>query len=165
MKFYQRFSRLILIGLSLCFYQIRPLLAESPPVPRPTPGIRPPQIYATATITFPRSESVTARGLNGRFERVGIHFHEIADIDFRFPDDPAAAVLHVQALDGGVITGNPKDTAAETNSIASFKFHAPAKPGLYRVLISSSAGPFILPFWITDPDNPGNRRPVVNPNH
>jgi hypothetical protein len=142
-----------------------PLLAETPPLPLPTPGIRRPQIYATAQITFPRSESVIARGLNGRFETVGIHFHEIADIDFQIPGDPATTVLQVQPLDGGVITGNPKDTKAGTDGIASFKFHAPAKPGLYRVLISSSAGPFILPFWITDPDHPGNKRPVINPTH
>ena len=141
------------------------MLAETPPVPMPTPGIRPPQIYAIATITFPKSESVTARGLNGHFETVGIHFHEVADIDFQSPDNPSTTVLHVQALDGGTITGVPKEKAGGTDEPASFKFHAPGKPGLYRVLISSSAGPFILPFWITDPDHSRNKRPVINPTH
>lgn len=142
-----------------------PLLAETPPLPLPTPGIRPPQIYAVATITFPRSESVTSRGVNGRCETVGIHFHEVADIDFQFPDNSGITGFRVEALDGGTITRIPKGTTAGANSTTSFKFHAPGKPGLYRVLISSSAGPFTLPFWIVDPGNPGNRRPVINPNH
>jgi hypothetical protein len=142
-----------------------PLLAETPPLPLPTPGIRPPHIYASATVTFPRSESVIARGLNGRFETVGIHLHEVADVDFQFLDGLAVTELSVQALDGGTITGTPKGKTAGPDSLASFKFHAPGKPGLYRVLISSSAGPFILPFWITDPDHPGNKRPVINPTH
>jgi hypothetical protein len=155
------FTFLIGIWLALSI----PLRAETPPLPLPTPGLRPLQIYATANITFPRSESVIARGLNGRFETVGIHFHEIAEIDFQVPDNRATTVLHVQALDGGIITGDPKDKTAGADSTASFKFHAPGKPGVYRVLISSSAGPFILPFWITDPDHPGNKRPVINPTH
>jgi|GEM_PF-4692890 len=140
------------------------LLAETPPLPLPTPGIRPPQVYALATITFPRSESVTARGLNGRCQTVGIHLHEVADIDIQFPDNSAITGLRVQALDGGTITGIPKRKTAG-DSVTSFKFHAPGNPGLYRVLILSSAGPFTLPFWIADPDHPGNRRPVINPNH
>jgi hypothetical protein len=142
-----------------------PLLAETPPLPLPTPGTRPPQIYATANITFPRSEPVIARGLNGRFEMVGIHFHEVADVDLQFLDGLALTALSVQALDGGTITGTPKDKTAGANGLASFKFHAPGKPGLYRVLISSSTGPFILPFWITDPDHRENKRPVINPTH
>jgi len=142
-----------------------PLLAETPPLPLPTPGIRPPQIYATATITFSRSESVIARGLSGRFETVGIHLHEVANVDFQFLDGLPVTGLSIQALDGGTITGTPKGNTAGADTLASFKFHAAGKPGLYRVLISSSAGPFILPFWITDPDHPGNKRPVINPTH
>ena len=121
------------IGLTflvgICFAAPIDSHAETPPVPMPSPGIRPLHTYAVATITFPRSESVTARGLDGRFERVGIHFHEVADINFQSPDNPSATVLHVEALDGGTITGIPKDKTGGTDGLASFKFHAPGKPG------------------------------------
>ena len=164
MKFFPRLAQLT-IAVGLWFPVPIAVFAETRPPPLATPGIRPPQNYAVATITLPRSESVIARGLNGRFETVGIHLREIADIDFQFSDNPATTMVHVQALDGGIVTGNPKDKTARADSIASFKFHAPGKPGLYRILISSSAGPFILPFWITDPDHPEDKRPVINSTH
>lgn len=164
MKFHPRFAALALVGLCLCFFPIRPLLAKSPPVPAPTPGIRPLQNYAVAAITFPGRQPATTRAGNGRFEMVGIRLHETADIDLQFPNDPATTALSVQALDGGIISGNARAKNAGTG-FTSFQFHAPGKPGLYRVLILSSSGPLTLPFWITDPGNPGNKRRVVNPTH
>jgi hypothetical protein len=138
---------------------------QSPPVPAPTPGTRRLQNYATAIIAFPGTEPATARAYDGRFEVIGIRIHETADIDVQFPGNPATTAPSVQALDGGIITGKTKAKTAETDGITSFKFHAPGKPGLYRVLIASSTGPFTLLFWITDRANPGNKRPVVNPAH
>jgi hypothetical protein len=162
MKFLSSLSAFLAAIIAICGSVAS---GQSPPVPAPTPGIRPLQNYATAIITFPGTEPATTRAYDGRFEMVGIRLHETADVDVQFPGNPTTAALTVQALDGGIITGKTKAKTAETNGLTSFKFHAPGKPGLYRVLIASSIGPFTLRFWITDPENPGNRRPVVNPTH
>jgi hypothetical protein len=164
MKFCPRLVQLTLAA-GIWFAVPIAVFAETPPLPLPTPGIRPPQNYAVATITFPGTQSATTRASDGRFETVGIRLHETADIDIQFPANPTTTTLSVQALDGGLVTGKTKGQAVGASGIKSFQFHAPGKPGLYRILISSSAGPLTLQFWITDSNNPGNKRPVVNPNH
>ncbi|HEX4630425.1 MAG TPA: hypothetical protein VH188_05625 [Chthoniobacterales bacterium] len=164
MKFsWRSFGLTFLVGV--CFADPIGSFAEIPPLPLPSPGVRPPLNYAIATIIFPGAQSATARAADGRFEMVGIRIHETAEIAVQFPSNPTTKALSVQALDGGLITGGTKGKGIGADAIHSFQFHAPGKPGLYRILVSSSAGPLTLQFWITDPGHPGNKRPIVNPNH
>jgi hypothetical protein len=164
MKFSARLVGLTFL-VGVCFSGTAQSHGETPPVPAPTPGIRPLQNYAIATITLPGAQPATSRASDGRFEMVAIRFHETAEIDVQFPSNPTTTAPSVQALDGGIITGSMNTKTAGTGGVTSFRFHAPGKPGLYRILIAGSTGPFMLPFWIADPGNPENRRPVVNPTH
>ncbi|MEN3369490.1 MAG: hypothetical protein V7609_1633 [Verrucomicrobiota bacterium] len=181
MKFFPSLAGLtLLVSASLLILSATPVSAQSPPIrtippirpipPLPAPTIAPAVVIAaaqplTASIAFANATEIKTRASSsGRFQLVGINPREVVDIAVDFPASLPSTSITAQSLDGGKIVGPPKDVGKGVGA-TSIRFQAGDQPGLYRVLITGARSRSILQFWVADPKNPMNKRPVINPGH
>jgi hypothetical protein len=133
------------------------------PLPTPTPptsiDLRP-----SATFTFADATQIKTQSTAGRFRLVGLHLSEAVDIALEFPAVLLSSSVTAQSLDGGTIISFSKSPGG-AGSLASMRFRAGARPGLYRVLVPGLGGYALLQFWVADPNNPKVKPPVLNPGH
>lgn len=163
-----------LSSLFLCVAAIAPISshavrAESPSFPPlPAPTVAPAPVLEegpTAIITFADETQIKAQASSsGRFQLVGLHPREVINIAFDVPVSPVSNPVTAQPLDGGKIIGPPKDVGKGPQA-SSIRFQVGDQPGLYRVFITGGRSRSMLQFWVADPKNPKNNRPVVNPGH
>ena len=118
----------------------------------------------SATITFADRSQIKVQSTAKRFQLVGLHLNEAVDIALDVPAVLLSSAATAQSLDGGAIISFSMNPGA-SRTLASLRFQAGARPGLYRVLVPGLAGPGLLQFWVADPKNPKAKRPVINPQH
>ncbi len=111
------------------------LPAQAPPVAVPV---------ASATITFANDTSITIRGRE-LFRRIGILPGEIVNIQLQLPSQFTNTVVAVQAMDGGVVSG---DVTIAVDGTGSIVFQSGMQPGLYRILLSARGRSAMLQFWV-----------------
>jgi hypothetical protein len=146
---------------------ISPVVAAViPPVPAPTVAPALPQKTGpSATVTFAGSTPFKTQSKSGLFRLTGIHPGEVVDIKLQFAVEWATTNVVIQALDGGNVSAQTKDSLVSADGSASFRFQAGNQPGLYRVSAIGGGGSSILKFWVADPKNPKGSPPVLNPGH
>lgn len=138
--------------------------ARELPLPTPTPLPVAVPLFPSATITFADGTQVKTQSTDGRFQLVGLHLSEAVDIALEFPAVLLSNSASTQSLDGGSIISFSKGPGG-AGTLASMRFRAGARPGLYRVLVPGLGGYALLQFWIIDPNNPKAEPPVLNPGH
>jgi hypothetical protein len=133
------------------------------PTPSPTPPASVP-VFPSAAITFADGTQVKTQSTGRRFRLVGLHASEGVDITLDVPAVLLSSAAIARSLDGGTIVSFSMN-AGGSGTLASLRFQAGARPGLYRVFVPGLAGPSLLQFWVADPNNPKAGPPVINPQH
>ena len=136
------------------------------PLPTPTPTVSPAPVdlRPSATFTFADGAQVKTESTTGRFRLLGLHLNEAVGIALESPAVLISNSVSAQSLDGGTISSfsmNPGGSGA----LASIRFQAGARPGLYRVFVPGLGAHALLQFWVIDPNNPKATPPVLNPRH
>lgn len=142
-----------------------PIVPTVGELPLPTPA--PPAVTdlrPSATFTFADATQIKTQSTPGRFRLVGLHLTEVVDIALQFPAVLLKNPATVQPLDGGKIITLATNPGG-VSGVTSIRFQAGNKPGLYRVLVSGLGANALLQFWVTDPNNPKPKPPVLNPGH
>lgn len=103
-------------------------------------------------MSFADGRSIALRSMSGRFPLVAANPGETVSVKLRFASQGGVAVA--QCLDGGALSNGADNIALDANGSGSFQFQLGAKPGLYRVVISSGRAVSTLQFWVTDPTTP-----------
>jgi hypothetical protein len=106
----------------------------------------------TMAANFADGRSIALRSMSGRFPLVAANSGETVSVKLRFASQGRVAVA--QCLDGGALSNGAGNIALDANGSGSFQFQLGAKPGLYRVVISSGGARSMLQFWVTDPTSP-----------
>jgi len=141
-----------------------PSPTPTPPIPTPTVPPSVPDLRPAATFTFADGTKITTRRTTGRFPLVALHPNEVVDVAMQFPAVLPNTPLTAQSLDGGTVTSFSRSSGG-SGSLASIRFRAGARPGLYRVVVPGLGGSALLQFWVIDPNNPKAKPPVLNPGH
>ncbi len=109
----------------------------------PSPG------HSWATITFSNGASITIPSNNPEnFRLVGILPGETVNIQLQLPPSFANTFVAVQALDGGLISG---DVTVAADGTAAIAFQGGVQPGLYRILLSALGKSAMLQFSVSAP--------------
>jgi len=171
-KFFCSLFGLLALGFSLLEMQraqSRPLPVPLPIAPIPDPISPPAPPLATdlgpsAIFTFADATQIRAQGSSsGYFQLVGLHPSEVIEIALDLPVSLGGAPVPAVPLDGGKIL--PAAKGRRSIGASSIRFQAGNQPGLYRVLVMGTESRSLLQFWVADPRNPKNNRPVLNPSH
>ncbi len=102
-----------------------------------------------ATITFANGTALEVRSNNPEyFSLIGILPGETVNIQLQLPPSFANTFVAVQALDGGLISG---DVAVAADGTAAIAFQAGVQPGLYRILLSALGKSAMLQFSVSAP--------------
>jgi hypothetical protein len=133
------------------------------PLPTATPPISV-RVFPSATFIFADHSQVQTQSTTGRFQLVGLHLSEAVDIALDVPAVLLSSAATAQSLDGGAIVSFSMNPGG-SGTLASLRFQAGARPGLYRVLVPGLRGPGLLQFWVADLNNPKANPPVLNPGH
>lgn len=142
-----------------------PIVPPAGELPLPTPAPLPvADLRPSATFTFADATQIKTQSTSGRFQLVGLHLSEAVDIALEFPAVSLSSSATAQSLDGGTIISFSKSSGG-TGGLASMRFRAGGRPGLYRVLVPGLGGYALLQFWVIDPNNPKAKPPVLNPGH
>lgn len=108
-----------------------------------------------ARITFADGTSVTIRGHDRnekvRLQPVAILAGERVNIQLKLPSRFANTFMAVQALDGGLASG---DVLVAADGSAAIAFQGGVQPGLYRILLSAGGKSATLQFSIPNPGTP-----------
>ena len=140
-----------------------PIARNSVQLPLPTPPATV-DLGPSATFTFADHTQIKTQSMAGRFQMVGLHLSEVVDIALDLPAVLLSSFATAQSLDGGTIMSFSMNPGG-IGTLASIRFRAGARPGLYRVLVPGLRGPGLLQFWVADPNNPKGRLPVINLGH
>ena len=164
--------------LFACFSSLLILLATTvsalPPLPYPTPSppvpvVSPPvkvDSRPSATFTFTDATQIKTRSATGRFRLVSLHLNETVDVAVQLPAGVLGNSVTAQSLDGGKLI-SVSLSPTPTGGVASVRFQAGNRPGLYRVLVPGLGMSPQLKFWVANPSSPNPRMAAVllNPNH
>jgi len=140
-----------------------PIARNSVQLPLPTPPATV-DLGPSATFTFADRTQIKTQSTARRFPLIGLHLSEAVDIALDVPALLLSSLATAQSLDGGKIISFSMN-AGGSGTLASIRFRAGARPGLYRVLVPGLNGYSLLQFWVTDPNNPKAKPPVLNPGH
>ena len=140
-----------------------PIARNSVQLPLPTPPATV-DLGPSATFTLADHTQIKTQSTAGRFQMVGLHLGEAVDIALDLPAVLLSSFATAQSLDGGTIMSFSMNPGGG-GTLASIRFRAGARPGLYRVVVPGLRGLGLLQFWVADPNNPKGRLPVLNPGH
>lgn len=104
---------------------------------------------ALATITFSNGDSTTVRTKQERFLPIGLLPGETVNIQLQLPPEFVKTTVAIQALDGGLLTGDVAD-----DGTAAIEFQAGVQLGLYRVLLYAQGRSTLLQFSVSDSKKP-----------
>lgn len=104
------------------------------PLPERAAAVEP---RARATITFENGASIRIHSGREQFRPIEIRPGETVQIQLQLPPGLANTLVAIQALDGGLTSG---DVVIAQDGTASIAFQAGVQPGLYRVLLMAARG-------------------------
>ena len=146
-------SKRLLLALSVCaFCGLIPIAAAQTAAPPSD---------TKAAITFANAGSLTLHRTRTGFPMIGLNANEAVTINLQFPQTIAGALIAIQPLDGGSVTGQNALVAVDGKT--SFQFQAASQPGLYRVLFNANGKPSMFRFWVANPNNPAANPPTLRP--
>ncbi len=105
---------------------------------------------AGARITFANGSFVDLRA-DDRFQLIGVLAGETITINLQLPPSFANTLVAVQALDGGLVSG---DMTIGVDGMGALAFQAGVQPGVYRILFSALGRSALLRFSVPNPANP-----------
>ena len=141
---------------------IPPIIGPGPtPTPPALPDLRP-----SATFTFADATQIKTRSTTGHFRFVGLHQYESVDVALQFSATVVSSSATALPLDGGKILSFAINKGA-VGPLASLRFQAGDKPGLYRVLVPGLGRSVLFHFWVADSNNPNAAMSpiLLNPTH